>query len=109
MTGILFRTSSYVDLCELEQIVEHTANNKKLEDIDMDTVVATFEGHTIFSLFFDQIQVYENILDQLMSMEFEPDEIWDVEVENSYLRRLYQILAQPTKDLKPKKATIFAQ
>jgi hypothetical protein len=53
MTGIIFRTASYVDLCELQQIVDHIQNNQKLEDIDMDTVVATFEGHTIFSLFFD--------------------------------------------------------
>ena len=36
--------------------------------------MCNFEGHTIFSIFFDRTKVYEQILRQLSDMEFE-DEI----------------------------------
>ena len=53
--GIIFRTNTYTDLCELRQICKDLRENKKLEDIDPETVVAQFEGHTLFSIFFDRI------------------------------------------------------
>ena len=36
--------------------------SKKLTNIDPETVVAQFEGHTLFSIFFEKIQVYEVVL-----------------------------------------------
>jgi len=37
--------------------------------IDPQTIVSSFEGHTIFSIFQEQINVYEQILEQLQGME----------------------------------------
>ena len=34
-------------------------------EIDAETVLATYEGHTFFSIFFDKIQIYEQLLDQI--------------------------------------------
>ena len=67
--------------------------------IDMQTIVSTFEGHTIFSIFQEHIAVYEQILEQMQEHEFlnEKDFNGNV-VENSYLRRIYRILLIPTAD-----------
>ena len=34
-------------------------NRKKITYIDPETILSNFEGHTIFSIFYDKIQVYE--------------------------------------------------
>ena len=63
-------------------------------------MLSTYEGHTIFSIFFDSIAVYELILMQLREMEFPSEEDFDgLDVENGSLRRLYRALNLPTGDL----------
>ena len=75
----------------------------KINSIDPESILCTYEGHTVFSLFFDKIRVYEQILAQLQEMEFETEEdVNDIEVENGYIRRLYRVLNIPTGDLKGK-------
>ena len=69
---------------------------KKLSDIDLTTVIATFGGNTIFSIYYEEIQVFEKIYSQLAELEF-GDEVnkCGKMVENSYLRRLNHILQMP--------------
>ena len=55
--------------------------------------------HTTFSIFQENIEVYEQILAQMKDEKFEDEEDFDgQDVENSYLRRLYRILSLPTGD-----------
>ena len=74
-------------------------------------MLSTYEGHTIFSLFWDRIEVYEQILSQLQDFDFEDEEdINGQDCESSYLRRLYRVLNLPTDDLVHHKAkTIIAK
>lgn len=65
----LFRTFAEIDLAELCQIRAAISRKKKLPMIDPQTIVSSFEGHTIFSIFQEQINVYEQILEQLQGME----------------------------------------
>ena len=80
--------------------MESLQEQNKINSIDTESLLCTYEGHTVFSLFFDRIRVYEQILAQLQEMEFEPQEdVNGLEVENGYLRRLYRTLNVPTADL----------
>ena len=80
--------------------MESLQESNKINRIDPESILCVFEGHTAFSLFFDRIRVYEQILAQLEEMEFEPEEdVNGLEVENGYLRRLYRALNVPTGDL----------
>lgn len=71
-----------------------------MDDIDIESVLSTYEGHTIFSIFADQINVFEKILMQLDDMEFPEEDNFDgQDCENSILRRLYRIMNLPVTDL----------
>ena len=59
ISGMLFRTFSEVDLFELKRIQEAIEKRKKIPKIDMEAIVSNFEGHTIFSVFQEHIDVYE--------------------------------------------------
>ena len=61
-SGMLFRTFTELDLLELQAIDKRVHSGLQLQEIDLDTISNTFNGHTIFSIFFDQIVVYEQIL-----------------------------------------------
>ena len=77
-----------------------------------ESIVATYEGHTIFSIFLHKLQAYEKILDQLKNHEYEDElNMFKKPVENSFLRRLYRIISLPTDDLqiKSKKFKIHSQ
>ena len=45
-----------------------------MPEIDLETILSVYEGRNIFSIYFDQIQVYEQINSQLADQEFEPEE-----------------------------------
>ena len=49
--GSLYRTHTETDLYELQQISDALVNNQKLPEIDRETILCTFAGHTIFSIF----------------------------------------------------------
>ena len=72
-SGMLYRTFTELDLLELRHINRALRAGLKTHQIDIDTILSTFEGHTIFSIYFDNIQVYEQILEQLDAIEF-PEE-----------------------------------
>ena len=97
---MLYRTFTELDLLELRHINRALRAGLKTHEIDMDTILSTFEGHTIFSIYFDNIQVYEQILEQLDSCDF-PEEagLTGNSIENHKLRLLLSILNLPTEDL----------
>ena len=81
-------------------------NLQKISAIDEESITSTYEGHTIFSIFWDQITVYETILIQQQESEF-PKEVGQDgrDYENAKLRRLFHILNMPTSDLIHNKKT----
>ena len=97
ISGMLFRTFSEIDLNELLQVC--VSLKKRMPKIDQETIVCTFEGHTIFSIFQEHIAVYEQILSQLKDQEFENEQDGNGDdAENSFLRRLYRVLNMPVDD-----------
>ena len=56
----LYNTYAEIDIHELLN-VKKAVNLAK--DIDLQTILSVYNGHTIFSIFFDQIKVYERIQD----------------------------------------------
>jgi len=70
-----------------------------VRDVDLETVLGCYEGHTFFSIFRKEVKVYEKVKAQLNEMEF--DEVEDIDgtdVENNYLRRLHCALTLPVGD-----------
>ena len=61
--GIIFRTCSEVDLLDLAQIKVAIDNKEVLNYIDLDTMLSTYEGHTIFSIHWNDLEVYMQIAD----------------------------------------------
>ena len=71
---MVFRTYTELDLHELIAINKQLKEKSgKVYEIDPETILAVFEGHTIFSIYFDNIIVYEQILTQLVDKEFEDE------------------------------------
>jgi len=106
ISGMLYRTFSEIDLYELTQISKSVDSHSKIAWIDPQSILCTYEGHTIFSIFFDTIAVYEQIITQLQEMEFPEEEDFNgIDVENGYLRRLYRTLYLPTGDFLHSKLT----
>ena len=58
-SGYIFRTYSYLNLLDLQWIKD--IENKDELNIMTETILSTYEGHTIFSLFLDKFEVYEQI------------------------------------------------
>jgi hypothetical protein len=63
ISGMVFRTYSELDILQLSQVNKDLKDKRKIKDIDHETILSTFEGHTIFSIYFDDIRVYEAILE----------------------------------------------
>ena len=59
ISGMLYRTFSEIDLFELQRISLALKNRKRIPKIDLRTIVSVFEGHTIFSIFQNEVSVYE--------------------------------------------------
>ena len=68
--------------------------------IDPEAILANYEGHTIFSIFFDRIEVFDQIHEQISAEDFSlMEDINGFKVESSYLKRLHRVLNLPTADL----------
>ena len=59
ISGMLYRSFSELDLQEMNEIHKLIAHRKPIRYIDPEAILCNFDGHTIFSLFFDRIAVYE--------------------------------------------------
>ena len=93
--GNLYTHHSDLDLLELHRINNDLANHN-LTEIDLKTLLSTFKGHTVFSIYSDQITVIECIQKILSSIERLPDKSF----EPMYLKQLLTILQLPTYSLK---------
>ena len=69
-----------VDINEIVRLSELFARKKSPDEIDVDAVLANFDGHTVFSLFNDEEKLTDQLLDQLRETEY-PNEILDDETE----------------------------
>ena len=69
--------------------------------IDPESIVCTYEGHTIFSIFQNWIKVFEQIRDQLLKNEelTNTDDKEGPDHEIAYLRRLYRTVNLPIGDI----------
>ena len=77
---------------------------KRGEDmyLELSTILATYAGHTIFSLFIEEDEVYKQILKQFKEQEFEKEVNRDGKlIESTILRRFFRILHMPTSPLLP--------
>ena len=107
-TGMVYRTYSEVDLLEIQDIKNTLEKKEDMIYIDMETILSTYEGHTIFSIFQHYFEVYEKIYSQIREQEFKPESnVKKEEIENTALRRLHRILNMPTTDLQPGKPSII--
>ena len=59
----MYRTHSYLNLLKLEKIEESLARYEDFT-IDHETIMSIYEGHTIFSLFIDKAEIFQQIMDQ---------------------------------------------
>ena len=64
-SGVIYQTYAEIDIVMLQQIDAALAQRTKLPDISDKTLVSTFEGHTMFSLYYEDIRVYEQIYEHL--------------------------------------------
>ena len=55
ISGWLYRTFSELDLYEMNDIHKKIKMRKPVGYIDPKSVLCNYEGHTIFSLFYDRI------------------------------------------------------
>ena len=53
------RCFSEIDLFEMMQIAKCMRRKRRIQGIDPQAIVSTYQGHSIFSIFFDQVKVYE--------------------------------------------------
>jgi hypothetical protein len=68
-TGAVYRTYSMIDLFDLLYVKEHVTKREEFY-IETSTILSTYAGHTIFSLFLEHDQVYEQILQQFKEQDF---------------------------------------
>lgn len=96
----VFKKYAEIDLQELARIQSKIANQQKLDNIDMQTALCTFDSHTVFSIFADSVKFHEQMLEQINESEFAEEEQDDeTMLENNVLRRLYRVLTLPTPDI----------
>ena len=53
--GMLYRTFSEIDLDQLLKVFSAIDSEIKIDKIDPETILCTYEGHTVFSIFSDYI------------------------------------------------------
>ena len=98
--GNFYRTYSFLDLLNLVHIQNLLKRDEKFYIGDK-TMLSVYEGHTIFSIFQFNPQVYEQIHKQIRSRTFEESiDAFKNPTENVFLRRLFRILNIPTKTTK---------
>ena len=56
---MVYRTYSEVDLLELQDIKNAVLKKEDINFIDLETILGTYEGHTVFSIFQHYIPVYD--------------------------------------------------
>ena len=59
-SGYIFRTHSYLNLLDLNWIAD-SVDGREVSELNImpETILSTYMGHTIFSLFLDKCEVFE--------------------------------------------------
>ena len=70
-SGTIYRTQSELDLLELLDIKLALEKKDDIGYIDISTILGTYEGHTILTIYQYYYDVYEKLLNQLKETEFE--------------------------------------
>ena len=96
----IYRTCTEIDLHEVDHANKWLQANKPLPEIDPETILCNFDGHTIFSIFFEHIKMFDAVYDQVREMDLEQEyDLLGNRVENNFTRRLFKILSLPTEEL----------
>ena len=77
-------------------IQDSIESDSKLPEIPRKTLLCTVEGQTIFSLFFKEIRVYEQITKQLKEIDFEVEDDQG-QMDKLFLSRVIQMTEVPTR------------
>lgn len=65
--------------------------------------MSSFQGHTAFSIFSNEVKFHEQVLIQIQEGDWLDEEQEDESIlENNELRRLFRILTLPTPDIREK-------
>ena len=59
ISGQLYRTYTELDLHELKHINKALVTQKAIPTIDLTTIMSTFDGHSLFSIYYDDVRVLE--------------------------------------------------
>ena len=96
----IFKKYAEVDLIELKRISDKIEKHGRLDNIDFQTILSTFKGHSAFSIFAVEEKFHEQMLIQVQEQEFEEEMQEDeTTLENNMLRRLFSVLNLPTPDM----------
>ena len=97
--GNFFRTYSFMDLLNLIHVRNLLRRGQELTTIPDQTILSVYDGHTIFSIFQMNAEVFEKIYQQIKTRNFEDSlDAYKRPTEDQFLRRFYKILTTPTKD-----------
>lgn len=58
-SGYIFRTHSYLNLLDLKWINDNRDSSEL--NIMLETILSTFAGHNLFSIFLDKVEVFEQV------------------------------------------------
>ena len=84
---------SYLDILQLQYIDDCEQDDKAFGKIDFECIVANFNGHTIFTLFQHNQELYEALFDFLTEYLVPTDQSKQTEISR---KRLMYTLRQPT-------------
>lgn len=67
----MFRHFAELDIKEVERLDEITKKNYKVTKLDLNALVASFNGQTFFSIFENQLKLLKKVYDALVNLEYE--------------------------------------
>lgn len=76
----LYRKFSEADLFELMRLQELTRKKRNIKTLDIDSLFCNFYGNNIFSIFYNDVKVLQEIVDWLNSTEHPMQEFDDIEL-----------------------------
>ena len=93
--GNFYRSYSFMDLLNLVH-VRNLLRRREEFFIPDETMLSVYEGHTFFSIFEYNPEVYDKVYEQLSQRSFEDSVDFNKNpTEAVFLRRLYKILCMP--------------
>ena len=93
--GTFYRTHSFLELLNLLHTRNQLKRNEKIFIAD-ETLLSIYEGHSFFSIFMFNAEVFDQIIRQLSWRKFEESlDSRNDTTEAIFLRRLYRVLSLP--------------